>query len=169
MGELRRRSEEATAIRRMEISGKPSRELENALETARELHQCEVKNIANLMHYAKGKRDHVALSGYALQVRDAIIEMMEDKEDIETKWDDLTKALGAHGAESDPLTGSDTNDTIHQRAMDRIQEIEVALRELLASVTCEGTEDTRLPIAWSGSPSQSRISSVGNDPLASRI
>jgi hypothetical protein len=29
-----------------------------------------------------------------------------------------------------------------------------ALRELLASVTCEGTIDTRLPIAWSGSPAQ---------------
>jgi len=33
-------------------------------------------------------------------------------------------------------------------------ELLAALRELLASVTCQGAEDSRLPIAWSGSPSQ---------------
>ena len=73
------------------------------------------------MHYAKGKPDHVPLSGYALTVRDAMLEIHLDKADIETKWEEITKALGAHGAESDPLTGSDTNDTIHQRAMEQIR------------------------------------------------
>jgi hypothetical protein len=50
-----------------------------------------------------------------------IHEFHADKADIETKWEELCKALGAHGPQSDPLTGSDTNDMIHARAMDWIK------------------------------------------------
>lgn len=50
-------------------------DLEATLETALELIQCEKNNITNLMHYAEGKPGHVPLSGPALQVRDAILEM----------------------------------------------------------------------------------------------
>lgn len=98
-----------------------SLESESALDTARELHQCEVSNVNNLMHYAQGKPDHVPVSGYAVMVRDAILQMKADRDDIETKWEELTKAIGAHGPESDPLTGTDTNDAIHQRAMEQIR------------------------------------------------
>jgi hypothetical protein len=49
--------------------------------------------------------------------------MKSDADDIGTKWEELTKAIGAHGPESDALTGSDTNDDIHKRAMERINKI----------------------------------------------
>lgn len=94
-----------------------------ALETERELRECAERNVLNLLHYAKGKPSHVVISGPAIPVRDAMIQAHEDKRDMERKWEELTRALGAHGAESDPLTGSDTNDTIHQRAMERIREM----------------------------------------------
>ena len=98
-----------------------SRELENTLDTVREQLQCAEMNVVNLLHYAKGKPDHVPISSPAIPIRDALIMLHADKADIETKWEEITKALGAHGAESDPLTGSDTNDTIHQRAMEQIR------------------------------------------------
>lgn len=80
-------------------------------------------NIKNLMHYAKGLPDHVAISSPAIPIRDALLLLHADKADIETKWEELCKAIGAHGPESDPLTGSDTNDKIHERAMERIREM----------------------------------------------
>lgn len=45
----------------------------------------------------------------------------DDKDDIETKWEELTKAIGVHGPESDPLLGRDTNDDIHNRALEQIR------------------------------------------------
>jgi len=45
----------------------------------------------------------------------------DDKDDIENKWEELCEAIGAHGPESDPLTGWDTNDVIHKRAMGKIK------------------------------------------------
>jgi hypothetical protein len=50
-------------------------------------------------------------------------QMKDDKDDVEIKWEELCKAIGAHGPESDPLTGCDTNDEIHKRAMERIGEM----------------------------------------------
>lgn len=49
--------------------------------------------------------------------------MRDDKADIETKWEELCRAIGAHGPESDPLFGTDTNDMIHARAMERIRDM----------------------------------------------
>jgi len=92
-----------------------------SLDTVREQLQCAEMNVVNLLHYAKGKPDHVPISSPAIPIRDALIMLHADKADIETKWEEITKALGAHGAESDPLTGSDTNDTIHQRAMKQVR------------------------------------------------
>jgi len=92
-----------------------------ALETERELRDWAERNVRNLMHYANGNPGHVVLSGPAILVRDAMIQAHDDKRDMERKWEELTKAIGAHGPESDPLTGSDTNDTIHARAMDQIR------------------------------------------------
>jgi len=109
---------------------KQSRELETALadarasaSTYREQYEASEMNIKNLMHYAKGLPDHVSISSPAIPIRDALTLLHADKADIETKWEELCKAIGAHGPESDPLTGNDTNDTIHARAMERIREM----------------------------------------------
>ena len=98
-------------------------DLEGSFDTARELLECAANNIANLMHYAVGKPDHVPLSGYALQIRDVMLQVHHDKRDIELQWEQLTRALGAHGDDSDPLFGSDTNEDIQERAMERIRDL----------------------------------------------
>ena len=71
-----------------------------ALETERELRECAERNVTNLMHYADGKPYHAPLSGYALQVRDKILEMRNRVLSLEKQVDDLENEL-VHGPEDD--------------------------------------------------------------------
>jgi uncharacterized protein YhaN len=66
--------------------------------------------------------DHCGISTalWPSAVADRLKQMKDDKDEIETMWEELTKAIGANGKDSDPLTGRDTNEDIHKRAMDLI-------------------------------------------------
>lgn len=63
----------------------------------------------------------ISTSLWPAAIAERLRQMKDDKDEIENMWEELTIAIGAQGPESDPLTGCDTNDEIHKRAMDQIK------------------------------------------------
>lgn len=92
------------------------------MDTLREQLKADEKAAYDLRCLLHEVADHCGISTalWPSAVADRLKQMKDDKDEIETMWEELTKAIGAHGKESDPLTGRDTNADIHKRAMDQI-------------------------------------------------
>ena len=65
----------------------------------------------------------ISTSLWPSAVADRLKQMKDDKDEIENMWEQLCRTMGVHGAQSDPLTGSDTNDIIQKRAIERIRDM----------------------------------------------
>ena len=89
------------------------------IDTLREQLKADEKAAYDLRCLLHEVADHCGISTdlWPSAVADRLKQMKDDKDEIENMWEELTKAIGAHGDESDPLTGRDTNEDIHKRAM----------------------------------------------------
>ena len=92
------------------------------MDTLKEQLKADEKAACDLRCLLHEVADHCGISTalWPSAVADRLKQMKDDKDEIETMWEELTKAIGAHGEESCPLTGKDTNADIHKRAMERI-------------------------------------------------
>ena len=95
------------------------------LDTLREQQKADEKAAYDLRCLLHEVADHCGISTalWPSAVADRLKQMKDDKDEIENMWEQLCRIMGVHGPQSDPLTGSDTNDMIQKRAIERIRDM----------------------------------------------
>jgi hypothetical protein len=107
-----------------------------SLATERELRQCEEANVRNLMHYATTQEGDAVLSGYAILVRDAILEKTERLRRLANAASLLWGEHKRYSIETHGVVGCDAkgNDSEAHDLM------ETLVKETLAGITSKGGE-----------------------------
>lgn len=95
------------------------------MDTLREQLKADEKAAYDLRCLLHEVADHCGISTslWPSAIADRLKQLKDDKDEIENMWEQLCRTMGVHGPQSDPLTGSDTNDMIQKRAMERIREM----------------------------------------------